>query len=250
MDVSHSYTSPPFTLSIPTLTIPEGEVLSIVGRSGVGKTTLLSLILGIVEPQNGRIFIGAQTPSSARSNGAFGVAFQNPSLLPWLTIFENAALPWRLQGTLPNVTRIESLLSNVGLLEYRDAYPTDLSGGMKSRLSLARAVALEPCILVLDEPFSSLDEFTRLQMATLVSRLQQVTRSTMILVTHNATEAILMSDRILLLGRLPGGQKRTGIIREFRTEFRNSCDTNVINSEAFRASLSELARCFNDEGRL
>jgi ABC-type nitrate/sulfonate/bicarbonate transport system ATPase subunit len=245
-DVRHRYMSPPFTLSIPRFVVRSGEAISIVGRSGIGKTTLLSLILGLVKPERGRIVIRNESPLAARQTGAFGVAFQNTSLLPWLTTFENALLPWRLRGESPDSARVEKLLSNVGLWRYRDAYPADLSGGMRSRLSLVRAIARTPPILVLDEPFSNLDEFTRLQMASLVSALQADSRSTMIFVTHNATEALLMSDRVVLLGRTGTDEKHAGIIREFNTEFRNQ-NHDVTGSENFRLQLAELAAYFNEE---
>jgi ABC-type nitrate/sulfonate/bicarbonate transport system ATPase subunit len=245
-DVRHCYMSPPFTLSIPRLAVRSGEAISIVGRSGVGKTTLLSLILGLVEPERGHIAVRNELPSMARKTGAFGVGFQNASLLPWLTVFRNAVLPWRLRGEFPDYPRVEKLLSNVGLWDYRDAYPADLSGGMRSRLSLVRAIARTPPILVLDEPFSNLDEFTRMQMASLVSTLQADSQSTMIFVTHNATEALLMSDRVVLLGHTGNGAGHAGIIREFKTEFRNQ-HHDVTGTDKFRLQLAELAACFSHE---
>ncbi|PIT06185.1 hypothetical protein TSA1_19855 [Bradyrhizobium nitroreducens] len=240
------YNSPQFALSIPTLRIHRGEAVSIIGRSGVGKTTLLSLILGLVKPDHGKIAIEGDAPLAARRGGAFGVAFQNPVLLPWLNIFQNVTLPWRLRGVPADLERAEALLAGVGLWKYRHAYPGDLSGGMRSRVSLARALACAPPIFVLDEPFSSLDEFTRTQMAILVSSLQAASKSTMIFVTHNMTEALLISDRIVLLGRPRDSTKPVCIINEFSAAFRNQT-SSITSSEAFRRMLAELAACFSDE---
>lgn len=190
-----------------TVTIQEGEFLSIIGPSGCGKSTLLRLIAGLIEPSAGAILIGDETPAQARARSEIGFVFQEPTLLPWRTALDNVTLLTKVarRGTAAERRRRGmELLELVGLADFADAHPAKLSGGMQRRVGIARALALDPQILLMDEPFGALDELTRQQMNLELLRIWADQRTTAVLVTHNVGEAVFLSDRVLVMGTRPG----------------------------------------------
>ena len=190
------------------LEIPTGEFVSIIGPSGCGKSTLLRLIGGLIETDRGRLTVAGQAPANGRRAKRFGWVPQSPALLPWRTVRENLTLLPRLnrgQGRGPVTDdEIDDLLQSVGLASFAQALPAELSGGMQQRVSLIRAFALRPPILLMDEPFAALDEITRADMRFLLLDLWRDTRATVVFVTHSIDEAVLLSDRVVVLTGRPG----------------------------------------------
>lgn len=191
-----------------TLTVQRGELISIVGPSGCGKSTLLRLIAGLLTPTAGSLSLAGQTPLVARRQGLrIGFVFQDPTLLPWRTVAENIGLPMELRG----VSRVEREAAIAESLQLIGLTPDDarkrprkLSGGMRMRVSLARALVTQPEVLLLDEPFAALDEILRQQLNEDLVRIWAARRWTGVFVTHNVSEAVFMSERVLIMSRRPG----------------------------------------------
>jgi NitT/TauT family transport system ATP-binding protein len=188
------------------LAVRQGEFVSVIGPSGAGKTTLLRAIGGLLRPTSGTILVEGILPSESQRRRAIGFVFQEPALLPWRTVFENILLPLELNTPDGRHSHAEAerLLTAVGLAEFRDYHPHQLSGGMKQRVALARALAFDPSILLMDEPFGALDEMTRTFMRYELLRLWEQSRKTVLFVTHSISEAILLSDRVVVLSGQPG----------------------------------------------
>lgn len=184
--------------------IQQGEFVSLLGPSGCGKSTLLRLIMGLDTPTSGCVEVNGKTPE--QSQGAIGVMLQTPALMPWQTVRNNIALPARLKGVSVNKLndRIDTLLKMVGLSAFASAYPGTLSGGMQQRVALARALLFDPNLLMLDEPFGALDHITREQLNIEMASLCAQGNKTTILVTHDISEAIFLSDRIVVMTARPG----------------------------------------------
>ncbi len=182
----------------------EGEFVSLVGPSGCGKTTLLRIMGGLLAPEKGAVRIDGQVLTEPRQE--IGFVFQNPTLMPWRTVFKNVILPLEVQGN--NGDEYEKLalelLGLVGLLGFENSYPHELSGGMQQRVAIARALVYEPSILLMDEPFGSLDAITRGQMNLELLRIWRATGKTIVMVTHNIQEAIFLADRVLIMSARPG----------------------------------------------
>jgi len=176
------------------LAVESGDFLSILGPSGCGKSTLLRLIAGLERPSAGEI--------NWRERASLGFVFQEPTLMPWATVFDNVRLPLRLQG-LPS-TGVAETLDAVGLQGFERAYPRELSGGMKMRVSLARALVMKPRLLLLDEPFAALDEITRFKLNEDLLRLWRSEGFTVIFVTHSLFESAFLSRRVAVMSRRPG----------------------------------------------
>lgn len=187
--------------------VREGEFISVIGPSGCGKTTLLSLISGLMPASSGRIILDGEVVTKPSSSISY--MLQRDQLFPWRSIFKNVTLGLEIKRikTPKNLDRIQSLLKKYGLWEFRNARPRQLSGGMRQRAALIRTLALDPKILLLDEPFSALDYQTRLSVCDDVSSIIASEKKTAILVTHDISEAISMSDRILVLSRRPATLK-------------------------------------------
>lgn len=202
--IYHSEQSETLALSEIDFTVKRGEFISIVGPSGCGKTTILSLISQIITPSSGEIVI------NSKSEFACGYMFQKDHLFEWRTIFKNICLGLEVQGkrTAENIAYISDLAKKYGISEFMDRYPSELSGGMRQRVSLIRTMALKPDILLLDEPFSALDFQTRLNVCDDVHRILKAEQKTAILVTHDIQEAISMSDRIIILSHRPAVVRR------------------------------------------
>lgn len=188
------------------LDIKEGEFISLLGPSGCGKTTLLRCIADLLQPTSGSISIEGQTPKDIRLQKKFGIVFQNPVLYEWRTVRRNVCMPMELMG-MPKkdrTARVSKMLDLVGLMEFGQKYPHELSGGMQQRVGIARALAIRPQILLMDEPFSALDEFTKEKLHEDLLRIWRKTNKTVIFVTHNIQEAVFLSDRVVVLSPHPG----------------------------------------------
>lgn len=183
-----------------------GEFVSIVGPSGCGKTTILSIISGLIEPTQGKLIL----PEDADKSNFVGYMFQKDNLLEWRTVLENIYLGLEIQKkkTKENIEYINSLLKKYNLWEFKDRYPRQLSGGMRQRVALIRTLALRPSVLLLDEAFSALDYQTRIDVCDDVYNIIKSEKLTAILVTHDISEAIAMSDKIVILSKRPAVVKK------------------------------------------
>ncbi|WP_218096188.1 ABC transporter ATP-binding protein [Paenibacillus solanacearum] len=186
------------------LTVNQGEFVSLIGPSGCGKTTLLSLISGLMAPSAGKVTVLGE--AVVRPTPKVGYMLQQDYLFPWRTIYENAALGLELMGRLNDTSKlyVKELLGEMGLARQADRYPHHLSGGMRQRVALVRTLATEPDLLLLDEPFSALDYQTKLQLEDLVVETLKSRNKTAVLVTHDISEAIAMSDRVVMMQPNPG----------------------------------------------
>lgn len=193
-------------LSNVNIDIFEGEFISLLGPSGCGKSTMLRMIADLLEPTEGSILIHGQTPRDIRMQQKFGIVFQSPVLYEWRTVRRNICLPMEVVGVnkAERTSRIDKQLELVGLENFGYKYPFELSGGMQQRVGIARALALDPEILLMDEPFSALDEFTREKLNEDVLKIWRKTNKTIIFVTHNIAESVFLSDRVVVLSPHPG----------------------------------------------
>ncbi|MCF3972772.1 ABC transporter ATP-binding protein [Paracoccus salsus] len=185
------------------LTFEAGRTTALIGPSGCGKSTLLRLVAGLEDPTSGQVRIAGLTPAEQRRRGAISVAFQDPSLLPWLTVRGNIALARKLARQSPDPRLVEDLIGLVGLDGFAETRPAALSGGMRQRAAIARALATRPDILLLDEPFGAVDELTRQQLARELPPLWQPRGTTTLLVTHSIHEAVMLADRLVVLSPRP-----------------------------------------------
>lgn len=187
-----------------TIDIKPGEFVSLVGPSGCGKSTLLKLIAGLIPLDDGTIRVGEQSPREGRRD--VGFMLQQSVLMPWRSVRENVELPFVIaRDKGPHIrTRVDQLLELVGLSHSADMNSWELSGGMQQRVAFARTLALDPRVLLMDEPFAALDEFKREHLGLEVAKMHEDLGKTSILVTHSIPEAVMMSDRIIALGARPG----------------------------------------------
>lgn len=190
-----------------SLEVASGEFLSFIGPSGCGKSTLLRLVASLETPTRGRVEVNGHLPAELASAHRLGVAFQDHALLPWLNSWDNIALPYRVAGIKPDRDRIAELIALVGMEGFEKARPKQLSGGMRQRIAIARALVLNPEVLLLDEPFGALDAVTRRQMNLELQTIWSAQQHTTILVTHSVEEALFLSDRIVVLTERPAQVK-------------------------------------------
>jgi NitT/TauT family transport system ATP-binding protein len=185
-----------------TMDVREGEFLSLLGPSGCGKSTALRLIAGLAEVSSGTI----AWPSGGSSRSDIGFVFQEPTLMPWANVFENVRLPLKLKGMSKKAAepKIRETLALVGLADFAHVYPRELSGGMKMRVSIARALVTEPKLLLMDEPFAALDEITRFKLNDDLLRLKEARNVTVVFVTHSVYESVYLSTRIIVMASRPG----------------------------------------------
>lgn len=190
------------------LTIAPGEFIALIGPSGCGKSTLMRLIGDLAQPSTGSIRVKNKTPEQARRDRDYGIVFQAPVLYDWRTVRKNVELPLEVMGrdSRQRRERANAMLELVGLQEFGDAYPWQLSGGMQQRVSIARALAFAPSILLMDEPFGALDEITRERMQAELLRIWggAETDTTVIFVTHSIPEAVFLADRVVVMSPRPG----------------------------------------------
>ncbi len=203
----------------------EGEFLCLVGPSGCGKTTLLRLVAGLERPTGGQVYLAGMEVDRPRRT--VGIVFQQPTLMAWRTVEENAALPLEVAGMPGEEARKKAreLLDLVGLAGFERVYPAQLSGGMAQRVALVRALAHSPRLLLLDEPFGALDALTRERMAQELLRIWQAWHKTVVMVTHSVSEAILLADRVLVLGPRPAS-----IVAEVRVDLPRPRTAEMLES--------------------
>ena len=191
------------------LAVRRGEFVSLLGPSGCGKSTLIRLIGGLLDADRGTVRVAGEAPTMARAAKQFALVPQTPALLPWLNVRQNVGFLTRLNRgaeghRTPDAGEVDGLLASVGLERFTEAYPHELSGGMQQRVSLVRAFALGAPIALMDEPFAALDEISRAQMRYLLLDLWDRTRSTVLFVTHSIPEAVILSDRVVVMAARPG----------------------------------------------
>jgi len=193
-----------------TLTVEAGEFVSLIGPSGCGKSTLLRLIGDLDQPTSGTLEVFGKSPRQARLDQDYGIAFQQAGLLPWRTVRANIELPLEVHGVAAKArtARANELLDLVGLGEFAEKYPDQLSGGMQQRVAIARALAERPALLLMDEPFGALDEMTREYMQTELVRICAETKAAVVFVTHSIPEAVFLSDRVVVMSPRPGRIER------------------------------------------
>nr|WP_240614293.1 ABC transporter ATP-binding protein [Amnibacterium flavum] len=188
------------------LVVRSGEFVSLIGPSGCGKSTLLRLIADLDAPTSGTLTVFGKSAEKARIDQDYGIAFQQAGLLPWRTVSANIELPLELHGVgkAARKQRSAELLSLVGLTDFADRFPDQLSGGMQQRIAIARALAEQPSLLLMDEPFGALDEMTRERMQTELSNICAETGAAVVFVTHSIPEAVFLSDRVVVMSPRPG----------------------------------------------
>jgi len=189
-----------------SLTVDAGEFVSVIGPSGCGKSTLLRIVGDLVEPSAGVARVNGKSSSQARLDRDYGIVFQMPVLYDWRTVLENVQLPLELAGRprLERQQRPHALLRLVGLDEFAGHYPWQLSGGMQQRVSIARALSFSPPLLLMDEPFGALDEMTRERLNMELLQIWAGTGSTVVFVTHSISEAVFLSDKVVVMSARPG----------------------------------------------
>jgi NitT/TauT family transport system ATP-binding protein len=218
-----------------SFTVKPGEFLAVIGPSGCGKSTLFNIIGGLIDGYAGKISVAGSTV--AGPHASIGMVFQEESTFPWRTVIENVAFPLEIAGVKKSmrIERARHFIALVGLSGFENRYPTELSGGMRQRVAIARTLASEPKILLMDEPFASLDEQTRLLLGDKVLQIQQELKQTTLLITHNITEAVQLSDRILVMTYRPGRVKRIVDINLPRPR-----SSDVVSSEAFGRYVAQI----------
>jgi len=188
------------------LDVAPGEFVSLIGPSGCGKSTLLRLIADLDSPTSGTVEVFGTSAHQARLDQRYGIAFQQAGLLPWRTVAANIALPLELHGVsaADRAARVDELIGLVGLGDFAQQYPDQLSGGMQQRVAIARALAEKPALLLMDEPFGALDEMTREYLQAELLRIAAETRAAVVFVTHSIPEAVYLSDRVVVMSPRPG----------------------------------------------
>jgi NitT/TauT family transport system ATP-binding protein len=225
-----------------SLAVREGEFVSLVGPSGCGKSTLLNIVAGLVPKSSGRVrVLGDEMTGPSRR---IGMMFQTPVLLPWRTNLDNVLLPIEVFDLDRRrfVSRARALLQLVGLAAFADRYPTELSGGMQQRVAICRMLLCDPAILLLDEPFSALDEMTREYMNLELLRIWESLRSTVLFVTHNIGEAVFLSDRVVVMSARPGR-----IARIVPVDLPRPRTKATLASDAFFHQATAVRRVFDDD---
>jgi NitT/TauT family transport system ATP-binding protein len=218
-----------------SFTVAPGEFLAVIGPSGCGKSTLFNIIGGLLTGYEGRVAVAGERISGPHA--AIGMVFQEESTFPWRNVVDNVAFPLEIAGVgkRERIERARRFVSMVGLDGFEKRYPAELSGGMRQRVSMARTLASEPKILLMDEPFASLDEQTRLLLGDKVLQIQQQLKQTTLLITHNITEAVQLADRVLVMTYRPGQIKRIVDIKLPRPR-----TSEIVSSEAFGRYVAQI----------
>jgi NitT/TauT family transport system ATP-binding protein len=219
-----------------------GEFLSVIGPSGCGKSTLFNVIGGLVDGYDGSVRVGTETVRGPHSS--IGMIFQEESTFPWRTVIDNVAFPLEIAGMAKaeRIDKARHFVDLVGLHGFERRYPSELSGGMRQRVSMARTLASEPKILLMDEPFAALDEQTRLLLGDKVLQIQQELQQTTLLITHNLTEAVQLSDRILVMTYRPGKTKRIVEIKLPRPR-----SSEIVGSDDFGRYVAQIWNDLREE---
>jgi len=218
-----------------SLTVAPGEFVGVIGPSGCGKSTLFNVIGGLLDGYDGTVMVAGERMRGPHP--AIGMIFQEESTFPWRNLIDNVAFPLEIMG-LPRAERYErarQFVKLVGLEGFERRYPAELSGGMRQRVSMARTLAAQPKILLMDEPFAALDEQTRLLLGDKVLQIQQQLRQTTLLITHNITEAVQLSDRVVVMTYRPGQVKRVVEIALPRPR-----SSEIVSSEVFGRYVAQI----------
>jgi NitT/TauT family transport system ATP-binding protein len=218
-----------------SFTVAPGEFVAVIGPSGCGKSTLFNVIGGLLDGYEGRVAVAGERVQGPHPS--IGMIFQEESTFPWRTVIDNVAFPLEISG-MPKAERLaraRHFVDLVGLQGFERRYPAELSGGMRQRVSMARTLAANPKILLMDEPFASLDEQTRLLLGDKVLQIQQQLKQTTLLITHNITEAVQLSDRILVMTYRPGRLKRSVEI-----DLPRPRTSEIVSSEAFGRYVAQI----------
>ncbi|WP_338886090.1 ABC transporter ATP-binding protein [Rhodococcus sovatensis] len=219
------------------LTVSAGEFVSLIGPSGCGKSTLLRIVADLEQPSSGSVSVFGKTPRQARLDQDYGIAFQQAGLLDWRTVRANVELPLELHKMSKSERRQRSdeLLGLVGLTDFADRFPTELSGGMQQRVAIARSLARTPQLLLMDEPFGALDEMTRERMQDDLLRIAEETAAAVIFVTHSIPEAVYLSDRVVVMSARPG--RILGVLAMDKTSISGG---DPRESQSFYASVTSV----------
>jgi NitT/TauT family transport system ATP-binding protein len=218
-----------------SLSVKPGEFLAVIGPSGCGKSTLFNIVGGLVDSYQGTVTVAGDRVRGPHP--AIGMVFQEESTFPWRSVIDNVAFPLEITGMrkAERLERARHFISLVGLDGFERRYPAELSGGMRQRVSIARTLASEPKILLMDEPFAALDEQTRLLLGDKVLQIQQELQQTTLLITHNITEAVQLADRILVMTYRPGRVKRIVDI-----DLPRPRSSEIVSSEAFGHYVAQI----------
>lgn len=246
--------APVLAISEASLTVRKGEFVSILGPSGCGKSTLLRMVADIIKPSGGAITIEGRTPEVVRKERKIGFVFQDPALLPWRSVFYNVYVPLEViaqASVAERKARVSEALELVGLTKFSGAYPHELSGGMRQRVSIARALVTEPQVLLMDEPFGALDEFTRNYLNDELLKVWERTGGTILFVTHSIAEAAYLADRVTLMTPHPGRIESSVDVElpRPRTEELRTESTFTETERRLRAALYHGASRSTEEAR-
>ena len=222
--------------------VAPGEFLAVIGPSGCGKSTLFNVIGGLIDGYQGSVSVAGETVRGPHA--AIGMVFQEESTFPWRTVIENVAFPMEIIGVAKaeRLERARHFVALVGLAGFERRYPAELSGGMRQRVAMARTLASEPKIFLMDEPFAALDEQTRLLLGDKVLQIQQELKQTTLLITHNITEAVQLSDRILVMTYRPGRVKRVVPI-----DLPRPRTSEIVSSDAFGHYVAQIWNDLREE---
>jgi NitT/TauT family transport system ATP-binding protein len=220
------------------LALPENSFTALIGPSGCGKSTLLKLIGDLEEPSEGAIRLNNKPPRQIRRSGAIGVAFQDAALLPWRDVRANVALTLQASGRKVDRTRIDDMIRLVGLSGFERSKPSQLSGGMRQRAALARALITDPEVLLLDEPFGALDELLRTTMVLELQRIWMERPRTTVLVTHSIAEAVMLADQIVVMAPHPGR-----VSQVINVDFARPRPESLMRDTAFHAVCDRVSAC-------
>jgi NitT/TauT family transport system ATP-binding protein len=225
-----------------SLSVAPGEFLGVIGPSGCGKSTLFNIIGGLLDGYDGTVKVAGDLVRGPHP--AIGMIFQEESTFPWRTVLDNVAFPLEIAGVAKRerYERAQHFVSMVGLDGFERRYPAELSGGMRQRVSMARTLAAQPKILLMDEPFAALDEQTRLLLGDKVLQIQQELKQTTLIITHNITEAVQLSDRILVMTYRPGKLKRM-----IKIDLPRPRSSEIVSSEAFGRYVAQIWNDLREE---
>ena len=243
-NVSKIFSNGTLALKDMSLDVGRGEFLSLLGPSGCGKSTALRIIAGLGGASSGEIeWPSSKINSRGLPEGDIGFVFQEPTLMPWQTVFGNVYLPLKLRGVGKAAARpqVMETLASVGLADFEKAYPRELSGGMKMRVSIARALVTKPTLLLMDEPFAALDEITRQKLNDDVLRLWRQSGVTVIFVTHSVFESVYLSNRIVVMKARPGQ-----VYSDIPIHTASTRDADYRTSEEYRATTHEISRALHE----
>src|SRR5499425_1680233 len=225
-----------------SLSVAPGEFVGVIGPSGCGKSTLFNIIGGLLDGYDGAVRVAGETVRGPHP--AIGMIFQEESTFPWRTVLDNVAFPLEIagMGRSERYDKARHFVSLVGLDGFERRYPAELSGGMRQRVSMARTLAAQPKIMLMDEPFAALDEQTRLLLGDKVLQIQQQLKQTTLIITHNITEAVQLSDRILVMTYRPGKLKRV-----IKIDLPRPRSSEIVSSEAFGRYVAQIWNDLREE---